>query len=250
MDLFFRKNGSGQPLIVLHGLFGSGDNWLTISKDFANRTVYLVDQRNHGESPHFSSHNYEVLADDIKAFLDQQGITQADILGHSMGGKAAMRFAQKYPNRVQKLIVADIGVKKYPNKHDIVIKGLEAIDPPTLTKRSEAEARLKPFIGNKAVRQFLLKNLYRSDDGYDLRINLPVLKENMENIHAAIPAEPVFKGSALFINGALSDYITKADWPQIKAIFTDAKLETINETGHWMHAEKPDTFTKILNDFL
>lgn len=250
MKLHYQKFGEGQPLIILHGLFGSADNWLTFGKKVADSyTVYLVDQRNHGRSPHSADFSYELMAADLLELLDAEGIDKASILGHSMGGKTAMTFARLHPERVSRLVVVDIGVKSYKPHHDAILAGLKAIDVDKIQSRSEAEDAMKVHIDDFGVRQFLLKSLYRKDkDKFGWRINIPVLDAKMPEILKAMEIE-VVDVPTLFIAGSRSDYIKEADKEKISGIFRRAEFAEL-PTGHWVHAEDPEGLEEILRNFV
>lgn len=242
--------GSGDPLIILHGLFGSSDNWQTLGKKFAEFSeVFILDQRNHGKSPHSEDFNYDILAEDLGDFMDHHGIDRANLLGHSMGGKTVMRFAQKYPEMVKKLIIADMGIKSYPPHHQDVLRAFHALEPETLKSRSEAEERIAPIISDFGVRQFLLKNLYRSKEyGYGIRANFRVLEKEMDNILAPLPYEEV-DAVSLFIRGLHSDYVPHEDYASIEHVFPNAQFVEL-EAGHWLHAEKPMEFYEAVKNFV
>lgn len=250
MKLAFRKMGEGEPMIILHGLFGSSDNWQTLGRRFSEDfSVYLIDQRNHGRSPWSDKFNYEILAHDLRDFMDEHHIRKAHILGHSMGGKVAMRFGQKYPDRVLSLIVADMGIKEYQPHHHMVLKAFHAIEPETLDARSQAEERIKPIIEDFGVRQFLLKNLYRTKEGgYGLRVNFRVMEDKMDEILAALPEEKCDQ-PALFIRGSKSDYVLDKDIPAIRELFPNAHIADI-PAGHWLHAEDPEGFYEKVMEFV
>ena len=250
MKLEFKKMGVGQPMVILHGLFGSSDNWQTLGKQFAEDfTVYLVDLRNHGHSPHSAEFTYELMARDLSDFFDEHGIHKAIVIGHSMGGKTAMRFAQLYSQKVEKLIVVDMGIKTYPPGHQDILDAVQALDLPNLESRKDAEEILKPHIPNFGVRQFLLKNLYRkTKTEFAWRVNFPVLEAEMEEILTALPSD-IVRVPALFIYGEKSDYIIEDDFEDIRKIFTEAKFSAI-PTGHWVHSEDPDGFYKKVMDFV
>jgi pimeloyl-ACP methyl ester carboxylesterase len=250
MKLAFKHIGEGEPLLVLHGLFGSSDNWQTLGKRFSESlSVYLIDQRNHGRSPHSEDFNYDILADDLRDFMEDHNLPEAHVLGHSMGGKVAMRFGQKYPDRVLSLIVADMGIKEYQPHHHMVLKAFHAIEPRTLDSRSEAEERIKPIIKDFGIRQFLLKNLYRTKEGgYGLRVNFRVMEEKMDEILAALPEEKCDQ-PALFIRGANSDYVLDEDIPAIRELFPKAQIADI-PAGHWLHAEDPEGFYEKVMEYL
>jgi pimeloyl-ACP methyl ester carboxylesterase len=248
MKLAYKEMGEGQALIVLHGLFGSADNWQTLGKAFAEHfRVYLVDQRNHGHSPHSDDFNYDLLAEDLKEFIDEHGISKPIIIGHSMGGKTAMRFAQRFPELADKIIVADMGIKSYQPHHGAVLKAFHSVDLSTLNSRSEADDMLKPILPDFGTRQFILKSLYRKGpDEYAWRPNFKVLEREMPAILAALPHE-VYNGPSLFLYGTRSDYVRTEDFEAIRALFPKAEFASL-EAGHWLHAEKPREFyTEVMN---
>jgi len=253
MKLAYRKIGSGNPLFILHGLFGSSDNWQTLGRQFAESfTVYLIDLRNHGRSPHSSNFSYSVMAGDINEVMADEGIEKAFMLGHSMGGKAAMYFSVENPGKVEKLIVGDIGTKQYPVTHQLIIDALEQINLQTLSSRKEAEEILTLHIADAGTRQFLLKNLYWNDnEKLSWRFNLEAIKNNIINVGEAtpMPTAPLIL-PVLFIKGEQSDYILPEDMAQIQRIFPQACLEVIPSAGHWLHADQPQQFFKTVMQFL
>ncbi len=251
MLLHYKELGEGKPLIILHGLFGTSDNWQTHAKKLSEYyRVILVDQRNHGHSPWSEDFTYEHLADDLEELILHLGIDKFTLIGHSMGGKTAMYYAQKYPSRLEKMVVVDIGIKKYPMHHNEIIKGIKSLDLSTLTSRSEAENAMKPFVDSYGVRQFLLKNLYWFEKGkLAWRMNVEVLEREMEEILAPIPNIEVWTPT-LFIRGAMSNYILDEDWDEIEEIFPDAILETIENAGHWVHSEQPEEFIEMVLGFI
>ena len=251
MKLFFRQTGLGPPLVILHGLFGSSDNWFSLAKVFAAHfTVYLVDQRNHGQSPQSDDFDYQLLTEDLSRFIHDHHLDKPDIIGHSMGGKTAMNFAVKYPDQLGKLIVVDIAPKQYPVHHDHILEGLHAIDLQTLTSRNEADQILSNHIHEPDVRQFLLKNLSRtSDSKFEWRVNIHAIDEHIEAIGAGMQYEGQFAGPTLFIKGARSNYYATGDEENILSIFPSAQFVTLN-TGHWVQAEDPKAFALTVFDFL
>jgi pimeloyl-ACP methyl ester carboxylesterase len=251
MKLHYRVTGSGEVLVILHGLFGMSDNWQTMAKYYAEKyKVVLVDMRNHGHSPHDLQMSYELMCEDIRELFEDININKAILLGHSMGGKAAMFFAQKYPHFLSKLIVADMGIKKYPPHHQLIFEALFAVDLNKIESRKEAEEILKQYITDFSVLQFLLKNLYWSDKGkLAWRFNLQVLFDNIENILIEIPAK-VCDINTLFVRGGKSNYILETDAEAIKAIFPRSVIQTIPHAGHWVHAEAPKEFYDITTEFM
>jgi len=250
MKLAFKEMGSGQPLIILHGLFGSSDNWQTLGKRFAEDFhVYLVDQRNHGRSPHSEVFNYDVMARDLKDFIIEQNLEKAHFLGHSMGGKTAMRFAQLFPEKVDKLIVADMGVKEYPAHHQKILEAFHSLELNTLDSRKDADKAIAHLIPEFGVRQFILKNLYRKNkEEFGWRVNFQVLEREMDNILAPLPKTAV-DVPALFVHGSKSDYIRDEDKGDIQRIFSKAEFAEL-PAGHWLHAEVPDEFYAEVKNFV
>lgn len=238
-------------MIILHGLMGSSDNWLPQAKMLGEHYhVWVVDQRNHGQSPHSNEFNYTVLSEDILNFIQEHNIDNPVIIGHSMGGKAAMNFALAHPDKLDKLIVVDIAPKAYDVRHDHIVEGLKAVPIDSVQSRQEANDALAPHISSEAVRQFLLKNLMRkSEGGFGWRINLPVIDQSLEMISGGLVTEGVFEKKTMFIRGSKSDYILDEDREAIKKIFPNATLVTM-ETGHWVQAEKPEEFVQVVLSFL
>lgn len=253
MKLFFRKTGEGQPILILHGVFGSSDNWFSISKMIAEKgyAVYALDARNHGQSPRSEDFSYELMADDLNEFIEDNQLEKPVIIGHSMGGKTVMHFAMKYPDKYSKLIVVDIAPKFYPSHHGHIIQGLNSIDLSTLTNRNEADVQLSKYVTNTGEKQFLLKNLYRTEDGkFDWRINLPVLSKEIYQIGGDFTDTKEVTASTLFLRGSESGYIYDEDIPVIRDIFPNAIVQTIEGAGHWVQAEKPAEFVAAVLDFI
>ncbi|MGC4022509.1 MAG: alpha/beta fold hydrolase [Cyclobacteriaceae bacterium] len=251
MNLFFRQYGQGKPLVILHGLLGSSDNWHTLGKVFSEKfSVFLVDQRNHGQSPHADEMNYKVLTEDLEEFLKQNKIERAHLIGHSMGGKTVMNFAIKNPKTVDQLIVVDIVPKYYKVHHDRLIEGMKSIPLDEINSRSEADVILSGYEPDASVRQFLLKNLSRDDNGkFTWRPNLHAIDEHLDEIGAALQYKGTFDGESLFINGKKSNYFREGDDELIKKIFPRAQFTTL-DTGHWVQAENAQAFAKTVFDFL
>jgi pimeloyl-ACP methyl ester carboxylesterase len=250
MELYFKKLGSGKPLVILHGLFGSSDNWLTHAKKLADYfEVYLVDQRNHGHSPWSDDFNYQIMADDLAKLIDSEGLEDILLMGHSMGGKTAMLYTQQHEERVEKLIVVDMGVRAYPIHHDGIIEGLKSLNLDEIGTRGEAEEALGHSIDNMAIRQFLLKNLYWKEKGkLAWRINIPVLEEKLPEIVAELPFREVMVDT-LFMRGGQSNYIREEDYDKILTYFPLAEIHTIDKAGHWIHAEAPEEFIEEVLGF-
>ena len=251
MKLFYRTEGEGRPLLILHGVFGTADNWVTLAKQFGKyRKVYLIDQRNHGMSPHDPEFTYDAMVNDIRLFLMAHDIIKPDILGHSMGGKVAMFFAVKYPDLLNKLIVIDIAPKFYPIHHDVILEGLKAIDIENITTRQEADDELAEYVEDFGIRQFLLKNLKRTHSGFIWKMNLDVIYDNIANVGKGLLADDRFNHETLFVRGALSHYILDEDIEDIKKHFPKNELITIHGASHWVHAEKPDELSTVIEEFL
>lgn len=252
MHLYYETFGQGHPLIILHGLFGTQENWRTLSKIFGQHfRVFALDQRNHGRSPHSAIFTYEAMSEDLYEFMEEQALSSAYVLGHSMGGKVAMRFAVAYPKLVDKLVVVDIAPKVYPPGHDDVFAGLYALDLPTLRSRQDADAALAHHLPDLALRQFLLKNLERTESGaFRWRINLDGIRDNYAEMLKGFALTGTYTKSTLFIKGADSGYIKEDDIVTIRALFPRAQLVTIPGTGHWVHAEAPREFARIVTEFL
>ncbi len=242
--------GEGQPMMILHGLFGFSDNWQTHAKKLAEYyRVILVDLRNHGHSDWSDEFSYDLMAEDVHELCVDLGIRKMILLGHSMGGKVAMLFAQRHEELLEKLIVVDIGVKEYPMHHQHIIAGLRALDLENMKARSEAETILKEHIDSDGVRQFLLKNLYWKEKGQlAYRMNLDVLERELPQILSPLPEEEVFVPT-LFIRGELSNYILDEDIEELEDRFPDSYLVTIPNAGHWVHAEAPDQFLEAVLGF-
>ncbi len=251
MKLNFIHQGQGQPVILLHGLFGSLRNLSQVSKALAEYfSVYLLDMRNHGNSPHHPQMTFSDMAKDVIHFMDTQQLQQSHLLGHSMGGKTAMQIALNYPARVNKLIVADIAPVAYSRRHDTVLQGLAELQQAQPESRREADQQLAKYVVEPEVRAFLLKSLTKNSSGYyQLKFNLKDIAANYENIIVAPTGRP-FKGPTLFIKGGESAYIQAKHRESILALFPQATVKIIAGTGHWLHAEKPGIFNRIALNFL
>ena len=251
MNLNFKKVGEGEPLVILHGLFGSLDNWLTLAKKLGEQfEVYLIDARNHGQSPHSEDFNYDVMADDLYEFLMLHNIIDPIILGHSMGGKTAMQFAMNYPTQLTKLIVVDIAPKSHPVHHTSIIEGMKSLNFKVIKTRREADFQLSKHITDVSTRQFILKNLYWIEkEKLAWRFNLNVIDRDIEIIGQGLQHIQKFEKPTLFLRGLKSNYITEKDYETISKIFTNSVIKSL-DSGHWLHAEKPQEFLDTLRPFI
>lgn len=237
-------------IILIHGLFGDLDNLKTLARELAdNYQCVLIDVRNHGDSPHSEVMNYPAMAADVQALMERLELAQAILIGHSMGGKLAMQMALQAPELVQMLVVADIAPVAYDARHRYILDALTEIDPAQLHKRQQADQQLAEHIAERGVRQFLLKNLELEGEHYRWRLNLPVLVAEYESITTKVTGTP-YAGPVLFIKGSESDYITADHRATIQQLFPNAEAKIINGVGHWLHAEKPRVFNKLVIDFI
>jgi esterase len=252
MQLHFKQLGHGEPLILLHGLFGSADNWFGVAPKLAEKfRVFALDLRNHGHSPHSAEMNYSLMAADVKEFFTAQKIESAHIIGHSMGGKVAMQFALDFPARVKKLVVVDMAPRAYKRKHDYIFDALLAVDLKSFQTRAEIETALEPEIPSLNLRRFLLKNLGRDDRGnFFWKMNLRGVAENYSRLGEVLIPRNIFKKPALFIRGGKSDYIAAVDELEIRRLFSAAEIQTIAAASHWVHADAPEEFVRLLLGFL
>jgi len=251
--MYSKIEGTGKPLLIIHGFLGMSDNWKTIGLQFASDgfQVHLLDLRNHGKSFHSDVFNYEIMAQDVYDYCNANGLGKVTILGHSMGGKTAMLFAAIHPGMVEKLIVADIGPKFYPQHHQVIFEGLNAVDFSIKPSRNEVEAILSEYITDFGTRQFLMKSLYWKEPGQlAFRFNLAVFNKNRNEIGKALPEDVIFNKPTLYVRGGNSNYILNEDFENIKQHFPYADIETIPNVGHWLHAENPKLFYEITSSFL
>lgn len=249
--LNFKKIGKGKPIIIMHGVFGSLDNWLTVGKKLAdNFTVYLLDLRNHGDSFHDKEFTYEAMANDLRNFIETEKIESPVVIGHSMGGKVAMKFAVTWPALYEKIIVVDIAPRAYPPHHQQILKGLKSIDVTSLQSRKDADDQLSEYIAELGIRQFLLKNLTREGNGFKWKINLPVIEANIENIGEGLEEQLASDKPTLFIRGEKSDYITNQDNISIVSFFPNSEIKTVKNAGHWVHAENPEELIQYVEEFI
>ena len=251
MKLFYRTMGKGNPLVILHGLFGNSDNWLPSAKQLAgDYRVYLPDMRNHGKSPHDPVFNLASMVEDIYEFITDLGIRKISLIGHSMGGLVAMNFAFEYTHRVQRMAIIDIAPRAYPVMHENILNHLQNIDLRKIKNRHDADIQLADHISSRRVRQFLLKNLYRQDDGrFAWRLNLPVIAEQLSEIRKGILHPQRITVPVLFIRGELSDYLQEEDIARISDLFSDYKIETIDRASHWVHSDAPQQLNESLRHF-
>lgn len=255
MQLHYQTLGQGQPLVLLHGLFGSGDNWGTVAKHFSQHyQVISVDLRNHGKSPHSASQSYANMADDLLDLCDSFCLDRVHLLGHSLGGKVAMQFASSFPDRLEKLVVVDMAIRAYADAHTHLIDAMMAVDLSKMQNRSEVDKALSSSIPHAMVRQFLLMNLIKSasnlsDGNLAWRINLAALKTNYPSLQQAVCENAHYEKSCLFIRGEHSDYIQDEDIEHIRTHFTNAQFASL-QTGHWVHAEQPHAFIEVVENFL
>lgn len=241
----------GQPLLLIHGLFGASENLMGIARAFEDRPVSLVDLRNHGRSFHADSMTQTEMAHDILRLLDAKGWHKVDVLGHSLGGKVALQLSQLAPERINRLVVADIAPVNYKPHHQLILEALDAVDTSTTKSRTEADKVMSEYVEEAGIRSFLLMNLVRSPDGgYQWRFNLEGLKANYEVIRCAPEFKQAFQGPSLYIRGGKSDYVVDAYQAEIDRFTPGASIQTIEGCGHWLHAEKPADFNRLAKDFL
>jgi esterase len=264
MNLFFRKAGTGPPLLILHGLYGSSDNWISISKTLADHfTIYLPDLRNHGQSPHDPIHNYKCMAEDLYELVKREGLIEFFLAGHSMGGKVAILFASMWPEMIEGLMIADISPFKYesghyesPAQHKTILETILSFDLSSLATRKEAELILSQKIDSEKIRGFILKNIERSSTGsFRWRLNAKALYDNLGAIMDGI-ARPgnnsigISGFPVIFLKGSKSDYIPESDFKDIKLLFPGAEIRIVENAGHWLHVDRPDAVIDCLLEFL
>jgi len=254
MKLFCRQFGTGQPVIILHGLFGLSDNWVTFGRQLSEHyRVLIPDLRNHGQSPHSNVFNFPALETDIAEMAEELGLTDVYLLGHSLGGKTAMFFTLHNPMLVRKLVVADISLRKSPpnRQHQQLLNAMMAVDFAGATSRSDVEKQLHAHVGSVKLRQFLMKNVYwRDRHTLDWRLNLRSINENLLSVFEGVDISGNWGGPALFIRGAMSDYVMDSDIPDMKMKFPGAEVKTIANASHWVHADAPGEFFNLVKTFL
>jgi esterase len=252
MRLHFKDYGSGFPLIILHGLFGSLDNWHSASAKLAAQFhVFAVDQRNHGNSPHASEMNYPAMALDLDEFMGAHGLARAHVLGHSMGGKTAMEFALRYPDSVEKLVVVDIAPRAYSPRHEKILQAMLSLDLPAFETRKEVEEALAPAVPELATRQFLLKNVTRAPgQSFHWKLGLQEIANDYARLSEPPTAMAPYTKPVLFIRGEASDFLREEDINLIRGLFSQAELRTIPQAGHLPHVENAAAFLRAVNEFL
>lgn len=251
--LYSKIEGTGKPLLILHGFLGMSDNWKTLGTQFAQQgfQVHLLDLRNHGRSFHSDEFNYQVMMQDVVTYCQFHQLQKIDIVGHSMGGKVAMFLAVNFPELVDKLVVADIGPKYYRPHHQDILIGLNAVDFSQKPDRNQVEEVLKKYVSDFGTRQFLMKSLYWIEPGQlAFRFNLAIFNKEIEKIGEPLQENHFFSHSTLFIRGGNSRYILDEDRSVIKHHFPHSILETIPNVGHWLHAENPQLFFEMVSKFL
>lgn len=253
MTLYSKIEGTGKPLLILHGFLGMSDNWKTLGTQYASLDfqVHMLDLRNHGRSFHSDVFNYDAMVQDIVDYCTEHQLPNIDIIGHSMGGKVAMLLAVQHPEIIRKLIVGDIGPRYYAPHHQAILAGLNAVDFSKKPSRNDVDQIVAEYIPDFGTRQFLLKSLYwQTPEQLAFRFNLPVFNKEIENIGTALPENASFEKPTMFLRGGNSSYIKDEDWPEIQRHFPNAVLETIPNVGHWLHAENPKMFFELTGAFL
>jgi pimeloyl-ACP methyl ester carboxylesterase len=254
MKLFFRQFGTGQPVVILHGLFGLSDNWVTFGRQLSEHySVYIPDLRNHGQSPHSKVFDFPSLENDLVEMVEENGLEHIFLLGHSLGGKTAMFFALHHPEVVKKLVVVDISLRKSPpnREHQQLLNAMMAVDFSAAKSRSDVEKQLQALVKSTKLRQFLLKNVYwRDRHSLDWRLNLQAINDNLLSIFEGVDVPGIYPGPTLFIRGGLSDYILDADVDVLITKFPGAEVKTIATASHWVHADAPGEFYELVMNFL
>lgn len=251
--LYSKIEGEGKPFLILHGFLGMSDNWKTLGLEFSKLgyQVHMLDLRNHGRSLQSPNFNYEIMAQDVKEYCDQNKLENIILLGHSMGGKVAMEVATTCPNLVEKLIIADIGTKFYPQHHQSIIEGLMSVDFSLKPSRSDVDEQVAHYVKDFGTRQFLLKSLYwKESDQLDYRFNINYLNENIDEIGKELSSGKSFEKNTLFLRGSNSNYILDEDILEIQSHFPKMILKTVSNSGHWLHAENPNEFYEYVINFL
>lgn len=251
MQLHFTESGAGQAVILLHGLFGSSDNWQPIARQLAERhQVFALDHRNHGRSPHSAEMDYPLMAADVDRFMGRRGLASALVIGHSMGGKTAMQLALHFPQRVRKLVVGDMAPRAYAPAHDQIFAALLALDLARFATRAQVDAALAPEIPNPVLRRFLLKNLgYSPENRLSWKINLQDIAQNYWRLREPVAGAGPYPGPVLFLRAGKSRFMLPEDEPLIREWFPAAEIQTLAEASHWLHADQPEEFLRLVLDF-
>ena len=254
MKLFFRQFGTGQPVVILHGLFGLSDNWVSFGRQLGDHySVYIPDLRNHGQSPHSKVFDFPSLEDDLVELVEENELESIFLVGHSLGGKTAMFFALHHPWLVKKLVVVDISLRKSPpnREHQLLLNAMMAVDFGAAKSRSDVDKQLHATVKSSKLRQFLLKNVYwRDRHNLDWRLNLQAINENLLSVFEGVSVSGSYPGPTLFVRGGLSDYVAETDLGDLKIKFPGAEVKTIANASHWVHADAPGEFYDIVKDFL
>jgi pimeloyl-ACP methyl ester carboxylesterase len=254
MKLVYRRMGKGDPVIILHGLLGLSDNWVTFGRQLAlDFEVFIPDLRNHGQSPHDPVFNLNVLVADIVELIEDQGLKKVNLIGHSLGGRTAMCFALDYPDLLDRLVIVDIALRlSYPNlEHQMLIDAMMKVDFSSARSRSDVDRQLEQTVHSLKLRQFLLKNIYWKDKKtLGWRVNLPVLKNSLPRMLEGIGSDKKFLKPVLLVRGGLSDYVTEADLPALIKQFPRISVKTLASASHWVHADAPGEFYNIVREFL
>ena len=253
MKLFCRQFGTGPPMVILHGLFGISDNWASIARALGEKyTVYVPDLRNHGQSPHSQVFDFNVMENDLLELTEESGLDRLVLMGHSLGGKIAMYFALHHPQKIKRLIIVDISLRRtgVNNEQQALLDAMQKVDFSMVHSRSDVERQLEVYVQSRRLRQFLLKNVYwRNNKTLDWRLNLPAINENLLNIFEGVQVSGKYTGPVLFIRGGNSGYITDEDLEELKNKFPGAVVKTIPKAGHWVHADSPGEFLKAVRAF-
>lgn len=254
MKLFYRHYGEGQPLIILHGIFGISDNWVTIGRKLAEKfEVFILDQRNHGQSPHSDTFNYYALTDDLFEFIEDRQIVDPILIGHSMGGKVAMHFALDNPAKVDQLIVVDMSVREYParQEHMQILEAMRSVNFDEVESREDVDRIVSRHVKSNRIRLFILKNIYRiGQKRLAWRLNVDGIYNNIENVFSSVESPYTFEKHALFVRGGNSPYVPDEDFERIRKKFPQAEFKTIEGASHWVHADKPDELCAEFSEFL
>jgi pimeloyl-ACP methyl ester carboxylesterase len=249
--MYYKEFGAGPPLLILHGLFGFSDNWQTIAKTFSDTHLVITpDLRNHGRSPHLEGHSYPEMAEDVRRFMEEHWIFSAILMGHSMGGKVAMQLALHHPDLVERLIVVDMAPGLAQDNHSGIFEALLSLNLAQVTTRQDIDDHLSRFVPEKGVVQFLLKNVTRDASGaFQWKMNLPVLWKHFSDILAPVSGPP-FEKPTLFVRGSRSNYVEDTDFDLIYSLFPQAEIATIEDAGHWVHADQPRQLSEVITTWL